>query len=116
MKEIVAYSVVIFAFLYVWYAVDISGLMGGGTDWIPNPILSLLAIALVTGFFFDWLVGYTGMTAVRTAMTMAAVRILYYDVFGIMTGNQNAVGAIVDILFTLTLSYVAGKSYEKVAG
>jgi hypothetical protein len=33
-----------------------------------------------------------------------------------MSGNQDITGALVDILFTLSLSYVAGKAYEKIAG
>ena len=115
MKEILAYSGVVFVFLYAWYSLDISDLMGNGTNWIPGPILSLAAIAVVTGFFFDWLLGYTGLDVVRAAMTIGAVRILFYDIIGIMIGNQNSLGAIIDIFFTLTLSYVAGKTYEKVA-
>ncbi|HIF38082.1 MAG TPA: hypothetical protein EYQ69_02345 [Gemmatimonadetes bacterium] len=116
MKGILAYSTIVFIFLLVWYTLDISNLMGNGPDLIASPTLSFVAIAMVTGFFFDFLVEYTGLTAVKTAMTMGAVRILFYDIFGIMSGSQDITGAVVDILFTLILSYVAGKTYEKVTG
>jgi len=116
MKGILAYSTVVFIFLLGWYTLDISNLMGNGPDLISSPTLSFVAIAIVTGLFFDFLVEYTGLTAVKTAMTMGAVRILFYDIFGIMSGSQDITGAVVDILFTLILSYVAGKTYEKVTG
>jgi hypothetical protein len=114
MKGILAYSAVVFVFLLGWQALDISGLMGSGPDLIPSPTLSFIALALVVGLFFDFLVEYTGLTAVKTAMTMGSVRILFYDIFGIMSGSQDITGAFVDILFTLTLSYVTGKTYEKI--
>ena len=114
-KEILAYSAVLFIFLYVWQFMQLSTFMGSGRDWIPDPTLSLMATSLVTGLFFDRLMDYTGLSAVKTAMTIGAVRILFYDVFGIMGGTQSASGAIVDIIFTLSLSYTAGKTYERVS-
>jgi hypothetical protein len=116
MKGVLAYSAVVFVFLLGWQALDISDLMGSGPDLIPSPTLSFIALALVIGLFFDFLIEYTGLTAVKTAMTMGSVRILFYDILGIMSGNQDITGALVDILFTLSLSYVAGKAYEKIAG
>ena len=56
MKEILAYSGVVFVFLYAWYSLDISDLMGNGTNWIPSPILSLhqqfLHLGIKCWFFY----------------------------------------------------------------
>ena len=115
-KEIPAYSAVLFIFLYAWQFMQLSTFMGSGTDWIPDPTLSLMATALVTGLFFDRLMDYTGLSAVKMAMTIGAVRIPFYDVFGLMGGTQSASGAIVDIIFTPSLSYTAGRTYGRVSG
>ena len=64
-KEILAYSAVLFIFLYVWQFMQLSTFMGSGRDWIPDPTLSLMATSLVTGLFFDRLMDYPGLSLIH---------------------------------------------------
>ena len=56
------------------------------------------------------------MAALQTAMTIAFVRIMAYDVYGFLNGDRDLMGSIVHAGFALVVAYTAGTAYEKVAG
>ena len=60
MKQIGGYTLVLFVFLYLYNVnPNVNGMLSEGTDLIANPLASLAVLAVVMGFFFNWLVGYT---------------------------------------------------------
>ncbi len=116
MKEILAYAVVIM--IAIFLRDNFIGEMwaGSGSALFANAMLGMVVFGLVAAVFFDFLMGYTGMAAVQTAMTIAFVRIMAYDVYGFLNGDRDLMGSIVHAGFSLVVAYAAGTAYEKVAG
>ncbi|HIF38081.1 MAG TPA: hypothetical protein EYQ69_02340 [Gemmatimonadetes bacterium] len=116
LKQIGAYSVALFAALYVYNVTPgVANMLSAGPDLIPDVMLSLIALAVVGGFFFNWLVGYTGMSGLRTAMTFQFSRIFFVNIVGLLNGGQNPPSVLIDVSFGLLVAYILGTVYDKFA-
>ena len=117
MKQVGGYTVVLFVFLYLYNLdpVNIRGMMNEGTDLIASPLVSLAVLAVVAGFFFNWLVGYTGMSGIKTALTFQFVRIMIVDVTNVLNGGMDFMSFGIDVSFGLVVAYTLGTVYDKLA-
>ena len=116
MKQIGGYTVVLFVFLYLYNVnPNVNGMLSEGTDLIASPLVSLAVLAVVAGFFFNWLVGYTGMNGIKTALTFRFVRIMIVDVSNVLNGGLDFMSFGIDVGFGLVVAYTLGTVYDKLA-
>ena len=116
MKQIGGYTLVLFVFLYLYNVnPNVSGMLSEGTDLIANPLASLAVLAVVMAFFFNWLVGYTGMSGIKTALTFQFVRIMIFDVSNVLNGGLDFMSFGIDVGFGLVVAYTLGTVYDKLA-
>ncbi len=116
MKQIGGYAAVLFIFLYVYNInPNVGGMLSEGTDLIASPMASLAVFSVIAGFFFNWLVGYTGMSGMRTAMTFQFVRIMIVDVWSVLNGGMDFMSFGIDVGYGLVLAYALGTVYDKLA-
>ncbi|MFL2544315.1 MAG: hypothetical protein ACJ0RV_00585 [Longimicrobiales bacterium] len=67
------------------------------------------------GFFFNWLVGYTGMSGMETALTFQFCRIMIVDVSNVLNGGLDFVSFGIDVDFGFVVAYTLGTVYDKLA-